>query len=136
MGKSLTYLAAVLVVGGVFAGTIYFLKPYLSSYKPSGQKVEKAEEKTATPSPETTPTTLPLQITSPQDGATVTSAKLTLKGKTAPGAEVFVNEAETKADSAGDFSLNLTLDEGENIIIVLVNDSEGQSAEKEIKINY
>ncbi len=79
---------------------------------------------------------LTLSVTSPADRATVTSASLTVRGKTAPSAEVFVNDAETKADAAGNFSVRITLDEGENAVIVLVNDAEGRVAEKDLTITY
>jgi hypothetical protein len=78
--------------------------------------------------------TLSLVISSPTDGSTVTSATTAIKGKTAPYAEVFVNETETKADKLGDFSVNLTLDQGENTIVVSANDQDGNFVEKEIKI--
>ena len=49
---------------------------------------------------------------------------------------MFVNESETKADSSGNFSATLTLDEGENYILVVANDSSGNYAEKEFTITY
>lgn len=75
-----------------------------------------------------------LEVTSPADGAKLTSATTTVKGKTAPMADVFINDKETKADSNGNFSLSLSLDEGENQIVVIVNDSLGNSAEKDILV--
>ena len=81
-------------------------------------------------------TEITLTITSPSDGATVTASSLTVKGKTAPWAEVFVNDIGTVADANGNFSAKLTLDEGENPIVVFANDADGNVAEKEITVTY
>ncbi|MEK7129420.1 MAG: Ig-like domain-containing protein [Patescibacteria group bacterium] len=80
--------------------------------------------------------TMTLMVTSPANGATVTNASLTVSGKTAPRAEVFVNEKETKADANGNFSVNITLDEGENSIVLIANDADGNVAEKELTVTY
>jgi len=81
-------------------------------------------------------TSLPLQITSPSDQSTVTSAFITLRGKTTAQAEVFVNEKETAADPDGNFSVQLELEEGENPIMVVANDANGNVGEKEITLMY
>lgn len=77
-----------------------------------------------------------LTVTSPSNNATVTSASLTVRGKTVSNAEVFVNDEETRADSSGNFSVTLTLDEGENFILVAANDSLGNFAERELTVTY
>jgi hypothetical protein len=77
-----------------------------------------------------------LTITSPQNGATVTTSTVTIKGKTVPKADIFINEAETVADANGSFSKSITLDEGDNIIIVMANDAKGNVAEQDLTINY
>lgn len=68
---------------------------------------------------------IPLTVTSPKVGETLGSTNATVKGKTAPFAEVFVNDQSGKADAAGNFSINVGLDEGDNQIEVSVNDSDG-----------
>lgn len=77
-----------------------------------------------------------LEVTQPANGATVTSPNLTVKGKTAPRADVFVNDEELKANASGNFSTVITLDEGENTIVIAANDSEGNSTEKELIVTY
>ncbi len=77
-----------------------------------------------------------LTISSPVSGSSVTTAKATVKGKTSPKAEVLANEAEGIADSSGNFSLSVILDEGENSIIVTAVDENGKVAEKEILVTY
>ena len=77
-----------------------------------------------------------LTITTPTSGQIVTSDQLTVEGKTSPGADIFVNDAETKANAAGLFSVKLTLEEGENYILIVANDVNGNYAEKEITVTY
>lgn len=75
-----------------------------------------------------------LTISSPANNATQSSKYLTVKGKTAANAEIFVNDKEGKANANGDFSINITLDEGENTIVVISNDASGNYLEKELTV--
>lgn len=77
-----------------------------------------------------------LEIISPINQSIVNTASVTVKGKTAPNADVFINEKELKADGSGNFSSVMTLEEGDNYIIVAANDTEGNYAEKEIVVTY
>lgn len=80
--------------------------------------------------------TLTLTVSQPGNGTTTNSSSVVVKGKTLPKAEVFVNDQETIADSAGSFSVKLNLDEGENYILVAAADSEGNSVEQELTVTY
>lgn len=119
----------------------------------SNQKHEQAEKSVqqveTTPSVQNTPAVsgvtptsqplasgITLSISTPANNSTVTTPALTVKGKSVPKAEVFVNDEETKADSSGNFSATLTLDEGENYILVVANDDIGNYSEKELYITY
>lgn len=75
-----------------------------------------------------------LEITSPKDGEILTKSPVLLTGTTLKGADVFVNDAEAKADEDGNFEVSVPLEEGENEIFVVVNDSEGSYAEGSVKI--
>lgn len=75
-----------------------------------------------------------LTVSSPVDGATQSSKVLVVKGKTTVGTEIFVNDKEGKADAGGNFSVNLTLDEGENIVLVIASDASGNYLEKELTV--
>lgn len=77
-----------------------------------------------------------LTISSPVNGATVTTATIVVRGKTKPNAEVFVNDEAIIADTAGNFSVTLALDEGDNPIVISANDADGNVAEKELIVNY
>ena len=77
-----------------------------------------------------------LNISSPNNGAVVSSASVTVRGQTSPKAEVFVNETEAAADGSGNFTVGYKLEEGDNYIVVVVTDPEGNTAEKELTVTY
>lgn len=77
-----------------------------------------------------------LVVSSPINGATVTTPSLVVKGTTAPKADVYVNDRDTVADAKGNFSIPILLDEGENFLMVTVVDPDGNTAEKEITVTY
>ncbi len=76
---------------------------------------------------------LPLEVTSPASG-TVSGSSIAVTGKTAPGANVIINEYEMKADATGAFSRTVSLDEGENYISIIVYTDTGEVAETELMI--
>lgn len=76
-----------------------------------------------------------LEITNPEDGSSVADESLLIQGKTLVKAEVFVNEIEARADVNGNFSVKIGLDEGENLINILVNDLDGSYIEKQISVS-
>lgn len=75
-----------------------------------------------------------LTISEPANNITVTNPIITVRGKTVAKAEVFVNDLDMKADSTGTFSTMVNLDEGENTIVIVVIDDQGNSAEKELVV--
>lgn len=77
-----------------------------------------------------------LSVSLPVNNSTVSNSSLTVKGKTVAGAEVFINDTETKADAAGNFSATITLEEGDNYILVVANDAAGNYSEKELSVTY
>ena len=89
------------------------------------------EESTGT---ETNKNEISLEITSPKDGEVVTKSPVLVSGTTLKGVDMSVNDAETKADANGNFKVNVSLEEGENEIFVVVNDSEGNYAEGSVTI--
>ncbi len=80
--------------------------------------------------------TVPLLVSAPVEGLTVKSATTVVKGKTAKGIDVFVNDTEVRSDGNGNFSATVSLDEGENTIIVVVTDNEGNVAEETVTVIY
>ncbi|MCX6704327.1 MAG: hypothetical protein NTZ07_02675 [Candidatus Woesebacteria bacterium] len=102
--------------------------PYVQTTAPGASPVASQEAGTVTSDK------ISLIITSPKDGDVLGSTNAAVKGKTASGAEVFVNDQEGSADANGNFSISIGLDEGENKIVVSVNDGEGNVAEQELNV--
>lgn len=59
-----------------------------------------------------------LAVTSPQDGETIESRSVLVKGSTEKDAEVFINEQPISVNENGEFSENITLQGGLNVISV------------------
>lgn len=93
----------------------------------SAGTIEKKESKPETAS-------FFLEINNPKDNEVVNQSTIVVSGKTLPEAEVFVNDKEAKVDNQGNFSLSVSLDEGENTLVILANDKEGNYQEKELTI--
>lgn len=89
---------------------------------------------TETPVKTSSQTPLFLTISSPLSNQTVSDTSILVKGMTVPQTSVMMNEFELTADSQGNFSKSLSLDEGENYINVVAYNSEGQVVEKELII--
>ncbi len=86
-------------------------------------------------SPENSPAFL-LEISEPTNNAVVSTALTSIKGKTMPSSALFINEIETVADAEGNFSVPFTLEQGENHMVIVANDAEGNHAEKELTVQY
>lgn len=136
----ITILFLALVLVGIFglSGMDKRLNQLKNPTLPSSQQT--GESQTEVPSQVKTmgaaEASVIVQITSPSDKTTLSSPYVTVRGKTLPLAEVFVNDNETKADADGNFSSSITLDEGENVIMVVANDSMGNAGEAEITVTY
>ncbi len=135
-------IVIILIIGGVL-----YLGQKSKSTLPTntGITTNKNVSNNANPEPTTLPGTdainkfpqqITLDITSPQNGATVTTSAVTVAGKTVPNADVNVNDVSLKADAQGNFSTRLTLDEGDNMIDVVANDANGNNSEQEITVTY
>jgi hypothetical protein len=151
MKKATILIILIIVVLIILIGLLMFrrrLEESKNNYYASTSRSEQsmAEERkgqfpniSITPSPTSKSileSSIPLQIISPADKAVVKSSKVTIRGKTVASAEVSINEKDTKADASGNFAVDLTLDEGENLIIIVVNDSEGKASEAELTLTY
>lgn len=82
-------------------------------------------------------TTAPaISIDSPDDGATVTEAAVTVSGTVDdPAAMVWVNGVSA-GDGAGGFSAVVSLTEGDNVITVVAEDELGNTASESITVTY
>ena len=79
--------------------------------------------------------TLPLTVTSPIDSATVSTSTVTVQGQTTPGATVTVNGNSDVADANGNFSIDVSLDNGPNAIDVIAMDDNGNQGEVLLMVN-
>ncbi len=148
--SSLRYILIVLITFLVAGGVIVFARrksnflperPVESSGSSSLQGETLQDQKELSPSVIVTQKVgqkapgFFLEVTSPQDGATVASDRIQVKGKTVPLAEVWVNENQTVADRNGNFSVAVSLEEGENYLLVSAGNENGQ-AEVERMVYY
>jgi hypothetical protein len=81
------------------------------------------------------PNTIPLQVTQPADSATLSTNTVDVKGQTAPGAMVIVNDQIDTADASGNFSITVFLDPGPNVIDVAAQDDDGNNNEVMVMVN-
>lgn len=77
-----------------------------------------------------------LTLISPVNNSSISTPTVTVTGKTSMYAEVSVNDISLKADKSGNFSTPIVLDEGENIIVVVANDEDGNAAEQQVTVTY
>ncbi|MBI3397153.1 hypothetical protein HY045_01610 [Candidatus Woesebacteria bacterium] len=120
-------LALVFLVGVVIYKNAGLPSQYLPNLSNSGST-------SLTTPPQQLGKEISLTINTPQDGATINSSSVVVGGTTVPGADVFINDQETKADPSGKFSMQISLDQGENVISVAVNDASGNYSEKELTV--
>jgi hypothetical protein len=81
-----------------------------------------------------------LSITTPEENLLTDQENLIVSGSTSPDSFViiFVNSQEniTSSDETGNFSLEVTLDEGANLIEIYSIDEDGNSISKEKSVIY
>jgi hypothetical protein len=66
-----------------------------------------------------------LEVTSPQDGVTVKTSQIEVRGRVSLGSEIFVNEKQVSHDQNGNFSVKIDLVEGVNPILVVAGNEVG-----------
>lgn len=151
MSKAILILGAVVVLVVLIAGGSAFvlMSPGLNQNKTSPSPVAPSTQnpvpQPSTPTgPITTQPTTPstgtnqiaLTVTNPVNNATVVTPNIQVKGQTVPNADISVNEVDVQANTSGAFTANLTLDEGENPIVVTAVDASGNYSETELTVTY
>ena len=81
-----------------------------------------SEPSPSQPAPQTS---LKLQIIDPPDGTVTSESTITVRGQTEPNAVVNANDQVTVADSEGNFSVDVNLDAGFNLINVVASNNAG-----------
>jgi len=67
-----------------------------------------------------------LLVDSPRDGATLTESSVAVAGRAEPDSRLLVNEQPVELSRAGEFSVSLTLDDGEHVIHVTAESVDGK----------
>ncbi len=129
----------ILLVGGVLIiifGGLILVKKSQRSVSPTPLVNSKIKNLISPPVIEVKKTEegMTLIMSSPQNNSTVDTAIVTVVGKTKPLASIFVNETELTADKSGNFSTNVILEAGDNLIYITANDDLGNYAEQEITV--
>jgi hypothetical protein len=101
---------------------------------PSLPVVPGAVPPSTTVSVDTTPP--PLEITSPEDGATVAERTVVFSGTTEPGASVFAGRWQADVSGDGSWSIALVLSEGANRARFVARDAAGNETEAAITVHY
>lgn len=78
----------------------------------------------------------PLEIFSPHEDFTSTSVVLEVRGKTEPGSTVYLNNQTIVVDAKGEFSENLSLAPGVNLLTIKAINKFGKSTEVSRSIVY
>jgi cytoskeletal protein RodZ len=77
----------------------------------------------------------PLQITSPQNGSTVSSSEVTISGKTDSNATVYIEKNAVSVDQNGNFKTTINVFPGQTTISVSVINKFSRETDKQITIN-
>jgi hypothetical protein len=144
MKKKIIITLAILALFTIFLAGCSTTRPSLSSAPTSTTPSHGITNLSSSPpSPGNTPayspmilqSALPLTITEPVDTATLTMDTIMVKGQTAPGATVSVNEEAGMADDQGNFSIPLSLEEGPFAIDIIAINDHGDQGEVLLLVN-
>jgi hypothetical protein len=144
--KKLSTVLFIVVVLSVTIGVIQYSQVTKQSGITPGPSLSTNENQTSTNQTTTSPealqspiptvTQIPLTITSPANNSSLTSPTLIIKGITSPKADIFVNDSQVIADAQGNFTVQVTLDEGENFLVITANDAAGNYSEQDVSVVY
>jgi len=133
-------LIVIFLIGLIVFGSLIFLikTPRLNNLRqnstpqvfPNKNNIQNKQISTSEPISQG----ITLEINEPKENTVFNNSLIKVSGKTWPYAEVYVNDKQTQANETGTFSLDYNLDEGENLLTVVANDSAGNYAEKEMTV--
>ncbi|MBI4297777.1 MAG: Ig-like domain-containing protein [Chloroflexi bacterium] len=72
----------------------------------------------------------------PADGSVVEASSITIRGQTLHGVVVSVNGELVDVDSNGNFSWQVALDEGSNIIDIIASDEAGNEVTAQLVVSF
>ena len=129
----LSFIAAL--IGIVMAIAAFFLYQSTKKVDPSDIKKINIESPTPTPS-----SSVFITIEKPKDEEVTDERIMTISGKTVPAAKIVIltesNEEAAVAASNGNFSTEITLDNGENLIEVSSIAKNGEIAKTKLTVTY
>ena len=129
----LSFIAAL--IGIVMAIAAFFLYQSTKKVDPSDIKKINIESPTPTPS-----SSVFITIEKPKDEEVTDERIITISGKTVPAAKIVIltesNEEAAVAASNGNFSTEITLDNGENLIEVSSIAKNGEIAKTKLTVTY
>lgn len=143
MGKVYLFIGAVVMV--LVASTALLFVTKKDKTATNKTTTQNRQEQQAQKQAQTTGTTgsinsktgdIELNISEPQDKSVSQVSIINVKGTTAPNAEVYVNDKQTKADAKGAFTVSIALEEGDNYVLVAAADQDGGYSEKELTVSY
>lgn len=79
---------------------------------------------------------LTVQLLEPQDGATVGTAAINVRGQAPVDTVVTVNDDILVVGSDNKFETQVTLDEGPNVIEIVASDTNGDEVSFEVTVTY
>lgn len=128
-----------IIIGALFAfGIIYFPRFFTLVFRANNQ----VSDLTPTPTVTLSVTALSLDIAEPGDNAVLFSAQTNIKGKIQPeGKKIIIIDSDnesliTYSTDKGEFSQELSLDEGVNLYSISVYDENGNRETKTITLFY
>lgn len=139
--KKEVFLAIIIgfALGLVITYGVWTANKTLKETAPKKEEVLPKEEVQLSPSPSPA-APLSLILNSPEDNFLSNNEKLTVSGKTAPGATVAVvyqeGEKVIEADEEGNFQTEITLVGGANEITVSAYDENGNETSKTLTVVY
>jgi hypothetical protein len=77
-----------------------------------------------------------VQLLDPQDGATVNTAEISVKGQAPADTVVTVNDDILVVGSDGTFESQVSLDQGPNVIEIVASDTNGDEVSFEVTVTY
>lgn len=127
-------LAVAAIIAGLFvAGIAFYIYQTTRTLSPSSIKTITLKPTAAPSAP------VLLTVDEPTDGSVTTSRVVSIKGKTDPQATIIVTTDATDTvvnpTTTGSYSLTLTLDSGENSILITAVLPNGQEAQKQLTVS-
>lgn len=137
MDKEKIITVGIGLIVGILLATVYFVarENLLPTIENLGAK-QKAEK--VSPKPLISPPVSAIVVDSPEDYLATTSGILAIRGRAAPGSRIIIfSNAEEKiasADGQGSFSVDVSLEEGENVISLTSLGKDGKVASTQRKV--